>query len=77
MSVVGIAVGRLVSLLWVHAVRGGKRGYAPVEPDDETVAEDSEAQKAYEHAGELEAEAPPMYEEAPPYEASDEKKDGQ
>jgi len=73
-SIVGLVVGRAIGWLWIRLVRGGKRGYASVAQDDES---GEEAEKVYVHADELEADAPPMYEDAPPYELSDEKKEEQ
>lgn len=72
-SIVGLVVGRVIGWLWIHLVRGGKRGYASVAQDEEE--EEGEAQKVYAHADELEADAPPLYEDAPPYELSDEKEE--
>ena len=66
-SMVGLLVGKLIGFLWIKFVRGGQRGYASVALDEETA--DSEAdKKEIEHA-----EAPPVYEDAPAYEFSDEK----
>lgn len=74
-SIIGLVVGRVIGWLWIRVVRGGKRGYASVAQDDESGDEDAEAAKVYVHADELEAEAPPMYEDAPPYELADEKQE--
>lgn len=66
-SMVGLLVGKLISWFWVKFVRGGKRGYASVALDEET-AEAQVGKSDIEHA-----EAPPVYEDSPPYELSDEK----
>ena len=66
-SMVGLLVGKMIGFLWIKFVRGGKRGYASVALDEETV--DSEMdKKEIEHA-----EAPPVYEDAPAYELAGEK----
>ena len=66
-SMVGLLVGKLIGLLWIKFVRGGKRGYASVALDEETADIETD-KKETEHA-----EAPPVYEDAPAYELSDEK----
>ena len=73
-SIVGLVLGRFIGWLWIRVVRDGKRGYASVAQDDAAAEEDDSAEKAYAHADELEADAPPMYEDAPAYELGDEKK---
>lgn len=66
-SMVGLLVGKLIGWAWIRYARGGKRGYTSVALDEETVV-DEQDKKQVEHA-----EAPPVYEDAPPYELSDEK----
>lgn len=61
-SMVGLLVGKLIGFLWIKFVRGGKRGYARVAVDEEAEHED-DVQK--------DSEAPPVYEDAPPYELSE------
>lgn len=70
-SIVGLLIGKLIGWFWVKFVRGGKRGYASVALDEE--AADAEADNGKtDHAY---VEAPPVYEDAPPYELSNEKED--
>jgi hypothetical protein len=66
-SMVGLLVGKLIGFLWIKFVRGGQRGYASVALDEET-ADSAIDKKEIEHA-----EVPPVYEDAPAYELSDEK----
>jgi hypothetical protein len=66
-SMVGLLVGKMIGWFWMKFVRGGKRGYASVALDEET-AESATDKKEIEHAEPL-----PVYEDAPPYELSDEK----
>lgn len=67
-SLVGLFIGRLISFLWIHFYRGGRRGYQSVSLDDEEdlVEEDDMDKKSYVV---LEQSEPlPVYEEAPAYE---------
>jgi len=68
-SIVGLLIGKLIGWFWVKFVRGGKRGYASVALDEEAAeAENGKTDVEY-------AEAPPVYEDAPAYELSNEKEE--
>nr|POF06979.1 hypothetical protein CFP56_31603 [Quercus suber] len=62
-SFVGLALGRLITFVWVNVVRGGKRGYASVALSEDVV-ESGDAK-----GGDFtDMDAPPTYESAPKYE---------
>jgi hypothetical protein len=70
-SIVGLLIGKLIGWFWVKFVRGGKRGYASVALDEEAAdAEADNGKTDHEHM-----EAPPVYEDAPAYELSNEKEE--
>ena len=70
-SIVGLLVGKLIGWFWIKFVRGGKCEYASVALDEETADAESDSDKMdHEYV-----EAPPVYEDAPPYELSNEKEE--
>lgn len=67
-SLVGLFIGRLISFLWIHFYRGGRRGYQSVSLDDEEeIAEEDDMEKKSYVVLE-QSEPLPVYEEAPAYE---------
>ena len=69
-SLIGLVVGRLITWIWVKYARKGQRGTTSGTREDEFVEEGKGLMLVDESDGE---EALPAYEDAPAYEASDEK----
>ncbi|CAK1364279.1 unnamed protein product [Cercospora beticola] len=68
-SLVGLFIGRLISFLWIHFYRGGRRGYQSVSLDDEEeIVEEEDDMEKKSYVVLEQSEPLPVYEEAPAYE---------